>query len=191
MVINPQLHCFRCLYDWWRRKPELPKTCPKCHSPYWATPRTVKKEDNAAKWLRTQFYSGGGYSLFQRAFPWFYCYRRNYFSYSFIKLDAVSVRRLSRSTMSDQFKVNVRHNVTMFYCRFCKDYKNTEDHEAYSLRILQGVVPTPQGPQPIYESLMCCATCYKVRKFKEPSGIVAAPANAINNIKSILKGGER
>ena len=31
--------CFRCYHDWKRRRPQLPKVCPKCKSPYWSKPR--------------------------------------------------------------------------------------------------------------------------------------------------------
>lgn len=29
--------CVRCKYEWLQRQQELPKTCPKCKSPYWNT----------------------------------------------------------------------------------------------------------------------------------------------------------
>ena len=31
--------CFRCYHTWKRRGEKLPKTCPKCKSPYWNKPR--------------------------------------------------------------------------------------------------------------------------------------------------------
>ena len=33
------LFCFRCYHTWNRRRKNLPKTCPKCNSPYWHKPR--------------------------------------------------------------------------------------------------------------------------------------------------------
>ena len=33
------LFCFRCYHTWRKRKEILPKSCPKCHSPYWNRPR--------------------------------------------------------------------------------------------------------------------------------------------------------
>lgn len=38
-VVVTQCECLRCPHKWYPRKPELPKTCPKCRSPYWNTPR--------------------------------------------------------------------------------------------------------------------------------------------------------
>jgi Zn finger protein HypA/HybF involved in hydrogenase expression len=35
--------CERCEHEWCPKNPkELPKTCPKCRSPYWDTPRKQK-----------------------------------------------------------------------------------------------------------------------------------------------------
>lgn len=34
MTIEKQ-KCLRCGYEWYPRQPLLPKTCPKCRSPYW------------------------------------------------------------------------------------------------------------------------------------------------------------
>ena len=47
--------CYRCKHLWvpdkkktrtgkYTRKDNLPKKCPKCHSPYWDTERRVKKK---------------------------------------------------------------------------------------------------------------------------------------------------
>ena len=33
------LFCFRCYHLWKKRKVKNPKTCPKCNSPYWHSPR--------------------------------------------------------------------------------------------------------------------------------------------------------
>lgn len=46
--------CERCLHEWIPRatSPDnLPKTCPKCNSPYWNSPRKnkVKKDDKAKR----------------------------------------------------------------------------------------------------------------------------------------------
>jgi predicted Zn-ribbon and HTH transcriptional regulator len=42
MTAIVQLTCLRCGAEWWPRTPEKPKTCPKCRSPYWDTPRKDK-----------------------------------------------------------------------------------------------------------------------------------------------------
>lgn len=34
----PYLKCLRCGHIWIPRKPQLPKVCPKCNSPYWDKP---------------------------------------------------------------------------------------------------------------------------------------------------------
>lgn len=31
--------CLRCGHNWYQRKPEKPRICPKCKSPYWDLPR--------------------------------------------------------------------------------------------------------------------------------------------------------
>jgi predicted Zn-ribbon and HTH transcriptional regulator len=31
----PQFECKRCGHKWYPRKPEKPRVCPKCKSPYW------------------------------------------------------------------------------------------------------------------------------------------------------------
>lgn len=36
---NDTLFCFRCYHTWKRRRPNNPKICPKCNSPYWNKPR--------------------------------------------------------------------------------------------------------------------------------------------------------
>ena len=46
-----QLYCYRCAWEWWPRKTTgTPQCCPKCHSPYWASPpvyrRKPKEQDN-------------------------------------------------------------------------------------------------------------------------------------------------
>jgi len=41
--VLPVLTCLRCGHTWPPRKPELPKVCPKCKSPYWNQERQVKK----------------------------------------------------------------------------------------------------------------------------------------------------
>lgn len=41
--------CNRCDHKWWRRTPERPNWCPKCHSPYWDKQRVhpeKKKEES-------------------------------------------------------------------------------------------------------------------------------------------------
>lgn len=47
-VVISQLHCLRCDHDWYPRKAELPKTCPKCRSPYWNQPRRNEAGQPAA-----------------------------------------------------------------------------------------------------------------------------------------------
>ena len=42
----PTLKCLRCEHEWFPRKQEPPKLCPKCNSPYWDRPRKVKKDEN-------------------------------------------------------------------------------------------------------------------------------------------------
>ena len=34
--------CLRCQHEWFARRDGEPLMCPKCHSPYWNTPRKVK-----------------------------------------------------------------------------------------------------------------------------------------------------
>jgi predicted Zn-ribbon and HTH transcriptional regulator len=34
-----ELHCLRCGHHWFPKKPEKPKRCAKCTSPYWDVPR--------------------------------------------------------------------------------------------------------------------------------------------------------
>ena len=36
---NKSLFCFRCYHTWNKRRPQNPKHCPKCNSPYWYIPR--------------------------------------------------------------------------------------------------------------------------------------------------------
>jgi predicted Zn-ribbon and HTH transcriptional regulator len=38
----PTFHCLRCEHTWIPRKPEKPKRCARCKSPYWETERKVK-----------------------------------------------------------------------------------------------------------------------------------------------------
>jgi len=39
--------CERCTYSWTPRKQNVkPRTCPKCKSPYWETPRKIKGDIN-------------------------------------------------------------------------------------------------------------------------------------------------
>ena len=40
ITINKQTNmkentCIRCEHSWYQRKPEQPRICPKCKSPYW------------------------------------------------------------------------------------------------------------------------------------------------------------
>jgi len=37
----PTLKCKRCGHTWNPRNPVIPKVCPKCKTPYWATDRKV------------------------------------------------------------------------------------------------------------------------------------------------------
>jgi len=37
--------CSRCGHEWYPRGTEQPKTCPKCRSPYWDSPRKNKKKE--------------------------------------------------------------------------------------------------------------------------------------------------
>ena len=37
----PVLSCTRCGHTWIPRRPEPPKVCPKCKSPYWDRPRKL------------------------------------------------------------------------------------------------------------------------------------------------------
>jgi len=37
--------CTRCHYEWHPRMDDKPKTCPKCRSPYWDSPRKNKKKE--------------------------------------------------------------------------------------------------------------------------------------------------
>lgn len=48
-VAITKLRCLRCEHEWYPRKAELPKTCPKCRSPYWNTPRLNQAGQPAAR----------------------------------------------------------------------------------------------------------------------------------------------
>ena len=39
-----KLHCSRCGYSWFPRKPTPPKNCPDCNSPYWNKARVRKRK---------------------------------------------------------------------------------------------------------------------------------------------------
>ena len=39
----PEYKCERCPHRWTPRKENTPKVCPKCHSPYWNTPKQETK----------------------------------------------------------------------------------------------------------------------------------------------------
>ena len=43
--MNKPWTCLRCEppHKWYGRKPGKPKLCPRCHSPWWETPRTATK----------------------------------------------------------------------------------------------------------------------------------------------------
>lgn len=36
--------CERCAWEWVPRRAVAPKVCPKCHSPWWDTPRRAASE---------------------------------------------------------------------------------------------------------------------------------------------------
>jgi len=38
----PVLKCERCSHTWYPIRPQLPKVCPKCKSPYWNKPYIKK-----------------------------------------------------------------------------------------------------------------------------------------------------
>ena len=38
-----KLVCKRCGYGWYPRKKEMPKTCPRCRSPYWTKERKTEE----------------------------------------------------------------------------------------------------------------------------------------------------
>jgi len=40
-----KVFCHRCKYEWFPRIMTQPKTCPRCKSPYWDTPRRKKKNE--------------------------------------------------------------------------------------------------------------------------------------------------
>ena len=42
VAIIKQLKCLRCGYTWFPRRPEKPKFCANCNSPYWDRPRRKK-----------------------------------------------------------------------------------------------------------------------------------------------------
>jgi len=41
----PTLKCLRCGGEWIPRRPQKPKHCPKCNSPYWDKPRQRRNGD--------------------------------------------------------------------------------------------------------------------------------------------------
>lgn len=45
----PHETCQRCGHTWNLRKPELPRVCPKCKSPYWDKPRQAAKRAGKKK----------------------------------------------------------------------------------------------------------------------------------------------
>jgi len=45
----PYLKCTRCKHKWVPRKPQPPKECPKCRSPYWDRPIERKKVSKIQK----------------------------------------------------------------------------------------------------------------------------------------------
>jgi len=67
------LFCFRC-YHTWKKRRENPKSCPKCHSPYWNKPRrriskgiVLKMEETIIKIHDTLIkLSGGEYGIRDR-----------------------------------------------------------------------------------------------------------------------------
>ena len=42
----PKLKCNRCGHKWFPRQEREPKSCPKCHSPYWNKPRDKRHSKN-------------------------------------------------------------------------------------------------------------------------------------------------
>jgi len=42
-ITFPTFACLRCCYIWSPRKPEKPRRCAKCKTPYWDLPRKKKK----------------------------------------------------------------------------------------------------------------------------------------------------
>ena len=52
MIKLPRLKCLRCGHTWVPRREKPPKTCPKCHSPYWNKPRQKrhKSKTKTKRW---------------------------------------------------------------------------------------------------------------------------------------------
>ena len=48
-IVIRKLTCMRCNHEWIPNSERLPQVCPKCHSPYWNTPRKVPKNTLSAK----------------------------------------------------------------------------------------------------------------------------------------------
>ena len=40
----PEFTCARCGHKWYLRKPQIPRVCPRCKSPYWRTGSEYKQE---------------------------------------------------------------------------------------------------------------------------------------------------
>ena len=39
IIVLPHLSCQRCGHSWIPRRPQKPRVCPTCRSPYWDRPR--------------------------------------------------------------------------------------------------------------------------------------------------------
>ncbi len=48
-ITVPGYKCERCGHEWKPRRKEEPTVCPKCKSPYWNKPKTLKQSDTDKK----------------------------------------------------------------------------------------------------------------------------------------------
>mgnify|MGYP001251469429 CR=1 FL=1 len=92
--------------------------------------------------------------------------------------------------MDKKFTVEVRLNNTLFNCVLDGNWYNANDIKAYAIAIATGVIPQQNQVLINLDSKLICENCWKANKdnkeglnLKEPSRIVTAPANALNNIK--------
>lgn len=51
----PTLRCTRCRHEWHPRKPDKPRVCPRCNSPYWDIPKKDAEETFLAELSGTAF----------------------------------------------------------------------------------------------------------------------------------------
>jgi len=56
----PMFECLRCGHKWYPKKPEVPRCCGKCKSPYWNKPRRQVEDDRGVAKARGRRVGGRG-----------------------------------------------------------------------------------------------------------------------------------